>query len=323
MATTKRRTKGMEYQAVRLVLAALLATAAPIVVPQIAGPAAAQQNHQMSERAERIVRSLRPAARSRYSDSAYIQRIIEMEIPLPHKRGSQAIRLNYNHSIDLAVYYDFDSAKITGETADVLDDLGAALATSELDGSRYLVAGHTNSAGSEGYNQWLSERRALSAKRYLVEHYRINPERLVVVGFGETRLADRRRPKDGINRRVEITLIADDYSGPTSEHFRAPDTTYVPRGGDEPTAEELGLVEYDAPSSGAIDCDAASRLRDPRPARTGLDDFGSRRTPVPCGEEPETVAAPAAPVDLPPVAEPQAPSEPEDPAAGQNSAIQN
>ncbi|MCB8837757.1 OmpA family protein [Aurantimonas sp. VKM B-3413] len=248
-----------------------------------------------------------------------------MEIPLPHKRGSRSVRLNYNHSIDLAVYYDFDSAKITGETADVLDDLGAALATTELDGSRYLVAGHTDSAGSEGYNQWLSERRALSAKRYLVEHYRIDPERLVVVGFGETRLADRRRPKDGINRRVEITLIADDYSGPTSESFRAPDTSYLPRGASEPTAEELGLVEYEGPSSADIDCDAASRLQDPRPTRTGLDDFGSRRTPVPCGDPPDDAAA-AAPVALPPVAEPQEPVEPVEPvnpAAGQNSAIQN
>lgn len=315
-----------------VLLAALMLSAAPAVVGPGA-PALAQQGkpHQMSERAERIVRTLKPAARSRYSDAAYANRIIQMEIPLPD-RGSRTVYLNYNHSVDLAVYYDFDSFDITAETGDVLDDLGYALEASELEGGQYLIAGHTDSTGKDGYNQWLSESRALSAKRYLVKNFRIDPDRLIVVGFGETRLADRKRPRDGINRRVEITLIEDGYSGPTSERFEAPRPTY--RKGPAPSERDLGLAEYGSPPSlAAVDCEGTEGIVDPRPARTGLDDFGNRPTPVPCSDVPSDAGSsqptPVA-VELPdpapaprgdkatPVARP-----PANAADDQNSAIEN
>ncbi|WP_167591851.1 OmpA family protein [Jiella endophytica] len=313
----------------RLLLAALMASAAPALVGA-GSPAMAQQTKgAMSERAERIIRTLKPAARSRYSDAAYANRIIEMEIPLPD-RGVKKVILNYNHSVDLAVYYNFDSFDITPETAEVLDDLGYALEASELEGGQYLVAGHTDSTGKEGYNQWLSESRALSAKRYLVKNFRIDPDRLIVVGFGETRLADRKRPRDGINRRVEITLIEDGYSGPTSERFEAPRPTY--RKGAAPSAEDLGLAAYDAgPGPAAVDCEGTEGIADPRPADTGLDDFGNRPTPVPCGDirrsqpEPVAVEAPEPDPDPAPKADATTPvaRPPASPADNQNSAIAN
>jgi len=313
----------------RALLAGLLAATVPATTVFVS-PAAAQatQNSGMTERAERIVKSLRPAAQSRYSDAAYTNRIIQMEIPLPRQNGSKTIVLNYNHSIDLAVYYNFDSSKITRETAEVLDDLGYALQASELSGSQFLVAGHTDASGSDSYNQWLSERRALSAKRYLVENFRINPERLIVVGFGETRLADERRPRDGINRRVEITLIEDAYRGPTAERLTAPRSTY--QGGEVATPEELGLVEYGSRPAPVTDCDGTQNIRDNRPANTGLDDFGNRPTPVPCGDPAQADDAAAAPAAPQPAPAPPASSNatpvvpaPANPASGQNSAITN
>ena len=316
---------------VPILLAALMASVAPAIVGSGAPAMAQKAKGQMSERAERIVRTLKPAARSRYSDAAYANRIIQMEIPLPN-RGKRTVVLNYNHSVDLAVYYDFDSAKITPETEDVLNDLGYALEASELEGSEFLIAGHTDAAGKDGYNQWLSESRALSAKRYLVRNFRISPDRLIVVGFGETRLADRRRPRDGINRRVEITLVEEGYSGPLAERFEAPRATY--RKGPAPSASDLGLVEYgSAPDPVADDCDRTVRIADPRPGNTGLDDFGNRPTPVPCSDigtdrrddqsepiavsQPDPVPAPKADNSTP-VARPPAPS-----ADDQNSAIAN
>ncbi|MCE7030201.1 OmpA family protein [Jiella avicenniae] len=317
----------------RLLLATTMASAAPSALG--IGPVAiAQQTkpHEMTERAERIIKTLRPAARSRYDDAAYANRIIQMEIPLPGRHGMKKVILNYNHSVDLAVYYDFDSFDITRETAEVLDDLGYALEASELEGSQYLIAGHTDAAGKEAYNQWLSESRALSAKRYLVKNFRIDPDRLIVVGFGETRLADRRRPRDGINRRVEITLIEDGYSGPTAERFEAPRATY--HKGPAPSAEDLGLAEYGAAEASptvADDCAGTEGIADPRPANTGLDDFGNRPTPVPCsdvsgeGTEPEPVAAEAPEPAPAPGADTATPavSPPANPAADQNSAIGN
>lgn len=317
----------------RVLLAAMMASAAPAVAG-FGSTAVAQQTkpHQMTERAERIIRTLRPAARSRYSDAAYANRIIEMEIPLPGRDRGKKIILNYNHSVDLAVYYNFDSFDITPETAEVLDDLGYALEASELEGGEYLIAGHTDAAGKDSYNQWLSESRALSAKRYLVKNFRIDPDRLIVVGFGETRLADPRRPRDGINRRVEITLIEDGYSGPTAERFEVPRATY--RKGPAPSAKDLGLVEYDAAPlpADAADCVGTEGIVDPRPsADTGLDDFGNRPTPVPCSDvtgdaalaEPQPVAAEApAPAPKQDTATPVVPP-PANPAADQNSAIAN
>ena len=318
----------------RLLLATMMASAAPSAVG-IGSVALAQQTkpHQMTERAERIIKTLRPAARSRYDDAAYANRIIQMEIPLSDHHGMKKVILNYNHSVDLAVYYDFDSFDITRETSEVLDDLGYALEASELEGSQYLIAGHTDAAGKEAYNQWLSESRALSAKRYLVKNFRIDPDRLIVVGFGETRLADRRRPRDGINRRVEITLIEDGYSGPTAERFEAPRATY--HKGPAPSAEDLGLAEYDAvpTQASADDCAGTEGIADPRPADTGLDDFGNRPTPVPCSDvsgegtqpRPEPVAAEAPEPEPAPKADTATPavSPPANPAADQNSAIGN
>ncbi|WP_245396648.1 OmpA family protein [Jiella sonneratiae] len=281
----------MPARVARLFLAAMLVSVAPAAVGAGATAFAQQTKVQpKSERAERIIRTLRPDRQSRQSDAAYANRIIEMEIPLPGRHQMKKIILNYNHSIDLAVYYDFDSSQITPETAEVLDDLGYALEASELDGSQYLIAGHTDAAGKDGYNQWLSESRALAAKRYLVQKFDIDPDRLVVVGFGESRLADPRRPRDGINRRVEITLIEDGYSGPTAERFEAPRATY--RKGPAPSAEDLGLVEYaPAPVAGSnADCEGTEGISDPRPSDTGLDDFGNRPTPVPCSDVAKNVA---------------------------------
>ncbi len=317
----------------KMLVAAMLASAAPTLIG--VGPVAVAQQtkpHQMTERAERIIRSLRPASPSRYSDAAYANRIIEMEIPVPGRRDGKKIILNYNHSVDLAVYYDFDSFDITPETAEVLDDLGYALEASDLEGGDYLIAGHTDASGKDSYNQWLSESRALSAKRYLVKNFRIDPDRLIVVGFGETRLADQRRPRDGINRRVEITLIEPTYSGPTAERFEVPRSTY--HKGPAPSAEDLGLAGYAAapsPTAASGDCVGTEGIDDPRPADTGLDDFGNRPTPVPCSD----VSADVTPSEPQPVAEetpapsprsdPATPvvSPPANPADDQNSAIAN
>ena len=68
--------------------------------------------------------------------------------------------------------------------------LGKALTSADLKGSTFVVAGHTDAAGSEGYNQDLSERRADSIKRYLTDKYGIAGADLVTVGYGESKLKD-------------------------------------------------------------------------------------------------------------------------------------
>ncbi|NVK22529.1 MAG: OmpA family protein [Kangiellaceae bacterium] len=67
------------------------------------------------------------------------------------------------------------------------------------------IQGHTDSVGSNSYNQGLSERRANSVKNYLVENFGIDASRLSAVGYGEERpIADNSTDEGrALNRRAE------------------------------------------------------------------------------------------------------------------------
>ena len=76
-----------------------------------------------------------------------------------------------------------------------------------LKDSTFVVAGHTDAAGTDSYNQNLSERRADSIKRYLVEKFDIPAGNLVTVGYGKTKPKDPNAPLDPVNRRVQVINI--------------------------------------------------------------------------------------------------------------------
>ena len=106
--------------------------------------------------------------------------------------------------IDLEINFDYNSADISTRSMQSVQALGRALSGSELKGSTFVVAGHTDAAGGEGYNQDLSERRAESIKRYLVDKYGINGADLVAVGYGKSKLKDPNQPMAEANRRVQV-----------------------------------------------------------------------------------------------------------------------
>ena len=66
------------------------------------------------------------------------------------------------------------------------------------------LAGHTDAAGGDNYNQELSERRADSIKRYLMDNYHIAATDLVTVGYGKSKLKDPAQPLAEVNRRVQV-----------------------------------------------------------------------------------------------------------------------
>ena len=72
-----------------------------------------------------------------------------------------------------------------------------------------MLAGHTDAKGGDDYNQGLSERRAEAVKRYLIERYRIQPDHLVAVGYGEKQLKAPTDPLGAENRRVQIVNMAE------------------------------------------------------------------------------------------------------------------
>jgi len=106
--------------------------------------------------------------------------------------------------IDLEINFEYNSAEISPKSLESVQALGRALSSPDLKGSTFVVAGHTDAAGAEAYNQELSERRADAIKRYLVDKYGINGTDLVTVGYGKSKLKDPAQPMAETNRRVQV-----------------------------------------------------------------------------------------------------------------------
>jgi len=106
--------------------------------------------------------------------------------------------------IDLDIQFDYNSAEISASSLPSVQSLGRALSSNNLRGSTFIVAGHTDAIGTAAYNQDLSERRADSIKRYLVDKFGINGTDLVTVGYGKDKPKDPSAPMDPANRRVQV-----------------------------------------------------------------------------------------------------------------------
>jgi outer membrane protein OmpA-like peptidoglycan-associated protein len=111
-------------------------------------------------------------------------------------------------NIDLEITFDYNSADISTSSLPSVRALGKALSDPNLRGSTFVVAGHTDAAGGEAYNQDLSERRADSIKRYLVDKFGIASNDLVTVGYGKSKPKDSNAPMDPANRRVQVVNMA-------------------------------------------------------------------------------------------------------------------
>jgi len=101
----------------------------------------------------------------------------------------------------------FDTGKATfhKETINVLESM--VLIFKEYPQANFIIAGHTDSVGSDKSNQLLSERRAAAVRDYLIANG-INADRLKTVGFGESKPVDTNATPAGRqnNRRTEVTL---------------------------------------------------------------------------------------------------------------------
>lgn len=104
------------------------------------------------------------------------------------------------------VYFDFDKSTLRPEGIAVLNDAAALLKTN--DRVVVEVAGHTDSVGSDAYNQALSERRANSVRDYLTSQG-ITATRLTARGYGEVQPVATNDTDEGrqLNRRVELIVL--------------------------------------------------------------------------------------------------------------------
>ena len=122
--------------------------------------------------------------------------------------GVEVVRKGDNITLDMpgGVTFAFDSSDLNAQFYPVLDKVAATL--TEYDKTVIEVAGHTDSVGSDAYNQQLSEKRASSVAAYLSSHG-VKQTRIVTVGAGEAHPVATNDTEDGRaqNRRVEITIV--------------------------------------------------------------------------------------------------------------------
>ncbi len=104
------------------------------------------------------------------------------------------------------VTFDTDEYQVRPAFGDVLDSVATVL--TEFDKTLIEVTGHTDSTGSDGYNQLLSERRADAVADRLRER-EVSPGRVITRGYGESRPIASNADEDGRqqNRRVELMLV--------------------------------------------------------------------------------------------------------------------
>jgi OmpA-OmpF porin, OOP family len=234
-----------------------------------------------------IIRSLAPFADGNPVVRSRAPRAVDTD------RGR--VRVDYSRAIDITVFFDYDSAQLTEEASVQLEPLGRALQSRELLPYRFLVAGHTDASGDPEYNRSLSLKRAVTVRSYLSETYGVDPLRLVIHGWGQSRLKDPANPFSAVNRRVEIALILpntsgrDDFEGFGTREFAADivpgrrllvdeNGAYV----DIVNAPDMAQLR-DVPCRGPVTAVGAHLLSDPRwrLSRFALDDFGATPT-APC-----------------------------------------
>ena len=101
------------------------------------------------------------------------------------------------------------SSELSPAAETQLRELGIALATPELAGFRFEIAGHTDSTGPASFNRSLSLERARTVRQFLIEQMSIPPDRVRIAGYGEDRLAMPDDPEASENRRVEIINLGE------------------------------------------------------------------------------------------------------------------
>jgi OOP family OmpA-OmpF porin len=71
------------------------------------------------------------------------------------------------------------------------------------------IGGHTDAAGIEKANQKISEKRAQSVKKYLMDKFGIADNRMVIKGYGSTKPIADNKTREGRskNRRVELRVL--------------------------------------------------------------------------------------------------------------------
>ena len=109
-------------------------------------------------------------------------------------------------TLNADTFFDFDKSTIKPEGRQVLDQVADTVQSINLE--TLIATGHTDSIGSDAYNQKLSERRANAVKTYLVNKG-VPADRIYTEGKGKAQPVASNKTREGRaqNRRVEIEIV--------------------------------------------------------------------------------------------------------------------
>lgn len=110
--------------------------------------------------------------------------------------------------VELDVKFDFDKAQVKEESYGDIKNLADFM--NQYPQTNTTVEGHTDSVGTDTYNQKLSEKRASAVREVLVNQYGVEGQRVNAAGYGETQPVADNATESGraINRRVEAQVEA-------------------------------------------------------------------------------------------------------------------
>lgn len=107
----------------------------------------------------------------------------------------------------LMITFRTGSSELTPESIAMMSKVAAALQSDRLAGFAFRVEGHADPRGEDTANQRLSQARAESVVRHLVDKFGVLPERLTPVGRGSSELFDKVRVDVPENRRVTLVTL--------------------------------------------------------------------------------------------------------------------
>ena len=147
-----------------------------------------------------------PATAAEGCDGALVKAVAPAPAPVPAPAPAPAPAVASKVTFAADAFFDFDKAVLKPEGKAKLDDLASKVQGINLE--VIVAVGHTDSIGSDAYNQKLSERRAQAVKAYL-ESKGIDKSRVYTEGKGEAQPVADNKTKAGRaqNRRVEIEVV--------------------------------------------------------------------------------------------------------------------
>lgn len=119
----------------------------------------------------------------------------------------ETVALNVPDFVGQKIFFDFDKSLLSKESRDLLNKKAEWLKANPS--KKLIIEGNCDERGTNEYNISLGWRRAETAKRYLVDVYGINPDRIQTISYGEEKpvCKEKTEPCWKLNRNDTFVVV--------------------------------------------------------------------------------------------------------------------